>query len=87
MKKYVLIHNDEGDLSVSEAFNTLPEAQDAMKKDFKSYFINDVGWSEEEFVKVIETQDECTGSCFIGETSAWSRYTRSKDWQIQEIEI
>ena len=89
MKKFILIHNDEGDLSISGVFDTLSEAQIAMRKDFESYFLDVLKWSEEDFYEVLEIQgqDEYSGSCYIDETTAWSRYKGSLDWQIQEIEI
>lgn len=89
MKKYVLIYSQERELSVKGVFDTLPEAQVAMQKDFQKYFLEDVGMSEEEYYEMIEEQDECADDAFIDEMYAWSSYDlhMSLDWKIEEIEF
>ena len=89
MKKYILIYSQERELSVKGVFDTLSEAQIAMRKDFQNYFLEDIKMPEEEYYEILEEQcqDECTGSCYMGEVTAWSNYKMNLDWQIQEIEI
>ena len=89
MKKFILIHSKEGDLSIKGVCDMLVDAQDIMKEEFKSYFIDNCKWSEEEYREVlkIQAQDDGTGSCFLGERYAWSRYKVNLDWKIEEVEI
>ena len=86
MKKYVLIYSQERELSVKGVFDTLPEAQTAMQKDFQEYLLG-AGMSEEDYYEILE--GEGYDDAEIDEMYAWSNYDTGMniDWKIEEVEF
>ena len=103
MKKYILMYCQEREMSVHGVFSSLPDAQNAMKKEFCDYHMVDCRMSKEDFSERYDGEidnllsdtpsvpfvDFEAEDCGMSRMSAWSNVQSSfnVDWQIQEVEI
>lgn len=85
MSKFVVIFvgSDREVFKVGQT-DTLPEAQQMMKEDFKNLFCQSID-NEEDFENEFLLSKE-RGDCEIGETYAWLNYDIAFDWKIFEVD-